>query len=146
MKKPSKVISELKRIAAENGGILQPEIVVQRARSRTSPLHSRFTWDDGKAAHEFRLWQARQLISVSVEMIEGISGPVDVFVSLSGDRKRDGGGYRVLTTVLTDSQLRQQMLIDAMNELSVFREKYSRLRELAEIFKSIRKVRKKIKA
>ena len=135
----------MKRIAASNGGVLQPEIVVEKARPKTSPLHSRFTWNDSTAAHEYRIWQARQLIRVSVELIEGITGSVDVFVSLSPDRYKDGGGYRVMTEVLSDLELRQQMLVDALNELRVFQQKYSRLKELAEVFRSIRNVKRKIK-
>jgi len=140
-KPPGRVITELKRIAGEHDGILQPEIVVEEARPSASPLHSRFTWDNSEAAHQYRLWQARTLIRVTVETIAGIEGTVDVFVSLTTDRGNEGGGYRVMTTVLSDRQLKAQMLVDALNELGVFERKYSRLKELAAVFKAIRKVR-----
>ena len=115
---------------------------MERARPKTSPLHSRFTWDDSEAAHQYRIWQARQLIRVSVELIGGLTGPVDVFVSLTTDRYEKGGGYRVMTKVLSDSELREQMLTDALNELSVFEQKYSRLKELAAVFAGIHKVKR----
>ncbi len=35
------------------------------------------------------------------------------------------------------------MLADALAELEIFREKYSRLKELAAVFAAIKKVRKK---
>lgn len=137
----SKVISELKRIAIENDGILQPETVVEEARPRSSPLHSRFTWDNTKAAHEYRLWQARQLIRVVVDVIEGVEGKHEVFVSLTTDRKESG--YRVVTDVLSDTDLRRQMLHDAMMELRMFQKKYIRLKELASVFVAIKRVRHK---
>lgn len=139
----SKVISELKRIAQENGGILQPETVVEEARKASSPLHSRFTWDDSEAAHNYRIWQARQLIRVVVEVLPGTKESMNVFVSLTPDRERESGGYRVLTEVLSNSQTREILLRDALEELELFRDKYKKLKELAEIFAAIKKVRKK---
>ena len=144
MSKSAKVIAELKRIAASNGGLLQPEAVVEKARPVTSPLHSKFTWDDSEAAHQYRLWQARQLIRVTVELIGGIAKPVDCFVSLTTDRYAEQGGYRVMTTVLNDAEMRKQMLVDALNELQQFQQKYSRLKELAVVFSAIRKARRRI--
>jgi hypothetical protein len=134
------VVDELKKIAAECGGILQPETVVAKARPKSSPLHSRFEWDDSVAGHQYRIWQARKLISVSVEMIQGSDDPSDVFVSLTTDRENDRGGYRIMTQVLSDDEMRTQMLADALAELECFREKYRRLKELAGVFDSIERV------
>lgn len=137
--KHNPVIIELKRIAKEHGGILRPETVVEEARPKSSPLHKRFTWDNNKAAHEYRIWQARQLIRVVVEPIAGAKGRHEVFVSLTSDRK--DSGYRVMTEVLSDAQMRRQMLEDALRELDIFQRKYSRLRELSAVFAVIRKIR-----
>lgn len=137
--KHNPVIIELKRIAKEHGGILRPETVVEEARPKSSPLHKRFTWDNNKAAHEYRIWQARQLIRVVVEPIAGAKGRHEVFVSLTSDRK--DSGYRVMTEVLSDAQMRRQMLEDALRELDIFQLKYSRLRELSAVFAVIRKIR-----
>lgn len=142
-KNNSKVVRELRRIANENGGILQPETVVERARPVNSPLHSRFTWDNSQAAHAYRIWQARQLIRVSVEMIEGISDPVNVFISLTSDRNRDSGGYRVMTEVLSDSELKAQMLRDCLEELNIVQKKYSTLRLLARVWREVKRIKRK---
>lgn len=132
--------SILRRLADENDGILMPEKVVDAARPKSSPLHSRFEWHDGKAAEAYRIWQARQLIRVVVETIPGVKGEHEVFVSLTTDRR--GGGYRVTTEVLSRKEMREQMLSDALNELHLFQQKYARLKELALVFSAIRKVRK----
>lgn len=143
MKPASKaVVKELKRIALSNDGLLMPKIVVEAARAKSSPLHRQFEWDDSKAAEKYRLDQARHLIRVSVELIDGVDTPVDVFVSLTPDRG-EKGGYRIMTQVLSDAEMRQQLLSDAISELGVFREKYNRLKELAEVFKAIRKVKRR---
>jgi hypothetical protein len=135
------IIVTLKKLASENDGLLMPEDVVDAARPLSSPLHSRFEWDNGKAAEAYRIWQARQLLRVCIETIPQSDNPVEVFVSLSSDRKE--GGYRIQTQVLSDAQMRNQLLADAMAELALFREKYSRLKELASVFKAIRKVSKR---
>ncbi len=139
----TKVISELKRIAQKNHGLLQPETVVDEARPTTSPLHPQFEWDDSTAAQQHRLWQARQLISVCVETVEGMKDQVPVFVSLTPDRLRKGGGYRLTMDVLSSKEAKEQMLSDAHAELECFQRKYQRLRELAMVFKAIRSIRKK---
>ncbi len=143
--KSNKVVSELKRIAKSNGGLLQPESVVEAARPVTSPLHSRFNWDNSEAAHLYRIYQARQLIRVSVELLAETGESCEVFVSLTPDRERESGGYRVVTEVLSDADMRNQMLSDALNELQLFREKYRKLKELASIFSAIKQAHKKMK-
>jgi hypothetical protein len=141
--KANNIVTELKRIALDNGGVLQPEKVVEEARPKTSPLHSNFEWDDSLAGQRYRIWQARQLIRVTVETIDGSDETMDVFVSLSPDRKNESGGYRILTEVLTNKERREQMLTDALNELETFRQRYERLKELSIVFKAIKKVRSK---
>jgi hypothetical protein len=58
----------LKEIADRSGGRLTPDVVLKAAKSRFSPLHDYFTWDDTEAAHQHRLHQARTLIrSVKIQ-------------------------------------------------------------------------------
>jgi hypothetical protein len=56
------IIIELEKIRINNDGKLKPVDVVKNAKNPQSPLHKYFVWDDTKAAHEYRLWQARELI------------------------------------------------------------------------------------
>lgn len=135
----SNIISELKRIAKKHGGILSAETVVEYATPESSPLHSRFEWDDSVAGQCYRLWQARQLIKISVEVMAENGETMDVFVSLTPDRK-EGSGYRILTDVLSDSQMREQLLSDALDDLDVFRDKYKKLKELSIIFEAIKSI------
>lgn len=130
----TKVQKELKQIAKQAGGILRPEAVVERASDPESALHEHFTWDDTKAAQEYRLWQARQIIRVSVVVLDEENEPVRTYVSLTTDRKNVGGGYRPIEVVLSDEEMREQMLADAFADLKMLREKYKRLKELSEVF------------
>ena len=61
---------ELQALYEENGR-LDPHDVVESAADPASPLHSRFTWDNSAAAHQWRLEQARNLIrTVTIQRIE----------------------------------------------------------------------------
>jgi hypothetical protein len=131
---------ELRRIAKQHGGLLQPKEVVNEARSSKSPLHDRFEWDDSIAAEEYRLEQARQLIRVCVQVLPPATEPVPVFVSLTSDRKEAGGGYRLTSAVLQKEDLRAEMLKDAFETLEYFRNKFKAFKELSGIVSEIDKV------
>jgi hypothetical protein len=138
----SLIRNELTRLANAHGGNLQPSVVVNAARPEDSPLHHSFEWDDSEAAEKWRLQQARQLITavVKYETIDGKSVPVQVFVSLTTDRKKDGAGYRLTQSVMSDDEHRHQLLTDALQELNGFKLKYRRLTELAKVFEALEQV------
>jgi hypothetical protein len=133
------VIAELRRLAAEHGGILKAETVVEAASDDESPLHDHFEWDDSAAALAHRLHQARMLINRVVVQFETPTGPREhnVFVSVTTDRVADGGGYRVLSDAMSDDELRTQLLQDALAEMKAFQAKYSRLTELSDVFSAM---------
>ena len=139
------IVSALQKIAEANNGLLRPEDVVSVAESESSPLHSWFEWDEGQAAHAWRLEQARHLLRVTVRLI-GIGNEkksVRVFVSLTTDQQEDGGGYRQLVVVMSDKALRKQLLKDALAEMERFQKKYQELKELAEVFAAMKHVKTK---
>lgn len=138
----TKLTDELRRIAEAGGGILKPELVVEAAMPEDSILHDRFEWDDGVAGHQHRLWQARQLISVMVEKVKQTEERV--YVSLKSDRALPGGGYRLMVDVMSDEELRQQLLQEALDDAELFRKKYARLQELAGVFAAIDEAAQKL--
>ena len=144
-KKTDLIRSELARIARESGGILLPKKVVDAARDEKSPLHSRFEWNNGRAAEKYRLWQARVLISVTVNIVEQTGESEQVWVSLKPDQK-EAGGYRSLISVLSDKDMRAQLLQDAMQDMEIFEQKYKHLQELSEVFAAVGRARRKAKA
>ena len=133
----------LAELAKARDGILRPVEVVEAAEPEDSPLHDWFEWEDGKAAAEYRLTQARRLIQVTVEVIERPDvEPVTVrmFTSLGRDREQHGGGYRLTTTVLSDSDMRQELLAEALAELRRWQAKYQTLKALAPVFAALAKM------
>ena len=131
-------VNELQTLRKKHG-ILNPRTVVDFARDENTHLHSYFDWDDAEAGEKYRLIQARQIIRVVVSVEPSIQKEVRVFVSLTPDRHAEGG-YRSMSNVIADSELRRILLRDAIRELITFQNKYRTLNELAGVFDAIRKL------
>lgn len=142
------IVQELRNIAAANHGILRPKDVVNAAKEPNSILHEHFNWDDSDAAHQYRLWQARQLIRVSVDYIQcnGQETAIRTFVSLTPDRKA-GGGYREIVAVAQNPDWYSQMLVDAQRDMDTFRRRYKHIKEVTPVIVAMNNVlMKKINA
>ena len=141
--KKEQIQQELEEVRQISGGVLRTEAVVEYASNPETALHSQFTWDDGVAAHNYRLWQARQLIRVVVkEAPQEEIEPMRVYVSMMEDRYGEkGGGYRYMEDVMTDRDLREQLIDEATKEFERWKTKYDHLQELADVFAAMDKVK-----
>lgn len=139
------IIEELQSLCEKGGGVLHPKAVIEAARPESSPLHTHFEWDDDKAAEDYRLWQARALISqVRVHLVtpSGKKVASQVFVSLKSDR--DKGGYRTMVDVLSHKDMRNELVRDALTDMQNFTQRYNTLRELATVRHEMGKASKKL--
>jgi hypothetical protein len=119
-------------------GLLRPESAVAWASKHPqSALHGALEWDDSSAAHQYRIWQVRQLIAVHVVNEEGVRQ----IVSLSIDRVNQGGGYREIGSILASPPLREILLADALAELERVRLKYHGLVELAKVWDEVNRAK-----
>ena len=108
----------LEKLAKQHGGMLLVDHVLEAATDPKCILHKHFQWDDSKAAEAYRRMQARQLIqkcTVTIEKAPDVQ--VRAFVSLATDQVA-GGGYRMTAEVLSDEDLKAQLLHDMMVTLS----------------------------
>lgn len=110
-----------------------PAAVLESARSQKSPMHKLFTWEDTDAAHKWRLHQARQVIgALQVTYIEGPVEPVKYMHATVRASKGDTR-YNTVDEILSKRDTRNQLLNEALRELSSFRRKYAMLSELANL-------------
>jgi len=134
------VIAELEHVRSKDPDrLLHPAALVKAASKPTSPLHSWFEWDDDAAAEAYRLEQARHLIRVCVATISDDTEPIRAFVHLLSDER----GYRDTGAVLENTDLRAELLEQALREAERYRAKYQHLEELAAIFAAIETTRKR---
>lgn len=127
-----KYAEELQKIAAEHGGTLYPRDVVEAARDPKSKLHDAFEWNDGIAAEQWRIEQARRLIRVQVTLLQNSNEPIQAYVSLSPLRSEEGG-YVPIRDVLSNKKLLEQMKADAARELEIFTAKFRAIDELRPV-------------
>ena len=108
----------LEKLARQNGGVLLVESVLDAAKDPDCVLHKHFQWDDTKAAESYRKTQARQLIQKCVVTIDKAPNvQIRAFVSLASDQ-HSGGGYRMTADVLSDDDMKAQLLHDMMMVIS----------------------------
>lgn len=128
---------ELETLRVRNNGHLTPRAIVDDARPPDAPLHQLFQWDDAKAAEAYREVQAQEVLrSVVVQIPERppTADPVRAFVSV---RVEHQPVYTSVGVALADDAMREQLLAQAMRELTGIRERYKELSELAALFTQI---------
>lgn len=116
-------------------GLLKPEAVIEAAESPTHPLHSRFEWDDSRAAQLYRIQQARHIIASFEIEIPQLEVKVRALTSLDVDRTT--GGYRWTLDTLERPDLREELIRTALKELTYLQNKYKHLQELHDIWEKI---------
>ena len=135
--KVEKIKKELEIIRAKNSGFLTPGDVVEYAKNPHSELHSKFTWNDGKAAEAYRLHQASAIIRhIKVDIITNPLSEktvkVSCYVSLPKERRDDKYGYREIREVLSKDDLKLQYIESVRDEFNSFRKKLANVSEAAE--------------
>lgn len=131
--------NELESIEKRDGNI-HPEAVVRAARSRSNPLHPQFNWDNESAAHEHRLTEARALVRnlVFVEIIGEEEKFIEpAFVNVKLQNNGQDRGYMSTVKVLSNAELREQVIADALKGLEAWQKRWAHLAELGDVFRAI---------
>ena len=131
LKNPQIVGDKLQELRDQNNG-LTASIVIEEAKHKTSVLHGAFEWDDSKAAHQWRLHSARHLMR-SVEIVstsaEGDTRSLPAFVFV---KTESGPRYETLAKVLSDEELRIQVLNKFLSVFETFGKTRQRLEQKHE--------------
>lgn len=123
------VREHLEKLAAENDGRITPEMVVSDARDKNSPLHDYFLWDTKKAAYQYWLDQARELIrSVRVEMRTETTTVTAVAYVRDPSIGHKDQGYVSVEKLRTDKDLARDALVQEFGRVG---DMLRRARELA---------------
>jgi len=124
-------------------GRLTAEIVVDDAHSPGSPLHEFFEWNDTKAAEEFRLEQARNVIrSVRIEYADngetGESHRMFVHVAMPSEEGGEDRAYYLATEALADDVLRERLIADCLADIERFKARYADILDVDAIRTKLR--------
>jgi len=143
--KPQDVGQYLDSISQRDGGI-KPSVIVEEASELEALLHTCFEWDNTEAAQKYREDQARAIVRnlVVVHFSEDRQDDpprTRAFVHVS--TQEDGGRnprYLGIKSVLDNTQMREDLIEQAMRELKSFQAKYEGILELAELMDAINKL------
>ena len=142
---PKVAYRELEKIRMASGGELTPDAVVDAVKSEDHLLHGLFTWDDTKAAREYRKEEARLLSrSIKITFVEAPEAPVKeyqvVTKSAETEEKKNVKVYRSTMDILADPVLRAELLSRALRELVTCQRRFRGLQELVPVFRALDEV------
>ena len=143
-KVPAQDVGNVIEQIATNEGRCTPHALIEAAAPEDSPVHSLFTWDDTKAATNWRTHEARNVInSITVRVIrEGDEMPAPAFVSVGHVKATQGmgEGYRPLSVVLDDPAMAEEAVWQAIMQLRAVERRYKSLKQLAPVWDAVEKV------
>jgi hypothetical protein len=147
LRAPAQEVGErLEQIRGEHGGALATEAVLAAASAeRESALGACFTWADDKAAHLYRLDEARRVVrSVCIMHEPEAGGPPRATLAYVHVTPPGGAPCYVSTaSVADDEDLRQLALEEIDRMLRGLRQRYSHVGQLKEMFAGFDRARKK---
>ena len=124
----NKVYADLEKIKEKT-----PQIIVDYAEAHPkSELHKCFTWDDTKAANEWRKYEARQVVRLLVFKDDSEEEPTKIRVL-----QKVSEGYKPVTQIVRNEDEYKELLKRAKAELSAFRQRYKTLVELESVLEAI---------
>lgn len=131
MKRLEILQKELKTLEAKYH-YLTPAMVLDAAKSKNSPLHSFFEWDNENAGEQYRLWQARQYITYVRVNIGEIKTKAyeSIVVHIKNKKHRR---YLPIERILSDEEMYLQVVEGALREIQFWKSKYKMYRDLIEI-------------
>jgi hypothetical protein len=136
---------ELDRIKEESNGVIVPEKVVEYARKKQSPMHNCFDWDDVKVAHEFRIIQAKMIIS-SIRIISHQSDDTTVKqLAFVPYKTTEQNGYIDAKVAAANMDTRQFIIQLAAGKIDDIQRKMRLFKDLCDEADALRGIVKKLK-
>lgn len=123
-------------------GELTPQDILDDAKNHNSPLHSYFEWDDGKAAEQHRLGQARSLIRTVVAVYTSEDKPATKHRAYVHIKEGETSHYRETSHAMSQQKTRELVLQSAWRELQSWKKRYADLEEFASVVSIIDQIEK----
>ena len=131
---------EIERLENEYDGVT-PEVLVDEARKKRSPLHACFEWDDRKAAGKYRLDQARYILrEIEVVIEREDAEPLVIRAFHHVETVEQGKYYTTVSKAYENELLWQQVKAQAISEIKSWQKKYQTITEFEVVFDAIAKL------
>lgn len=143
---------EIARIAAEHGGQVSKQAIVDESRPADAVLHEEFEWDDAIAGEKFRQQQAGEIARSIVEVIidpetqHPREARAFVSVAVKPTNQENCRAYESIDAVLADEHKRKLHIQSCLMRLVRARDEYRNLNEFALVWEAIDDLIRKIGA
>ena len=124
------IVAEVLGEISKRDGVLKPKTVVDEARSKDSPIHDLFDWDDSSAGEKYRLWQARELIAYVT--VEHNGKEVNAYYNVQLETISQKGYYSK-DQILSDKNMYKEVLRISIQEIEFWENKYKTIKELKKV-------------
>lgn len=129
---PNQVSGELERIRKAKNG-LTSRAVVDESKPVDAVLHNEFTWDNKKAADQWRLKEAAEIIScVQVVYETGPKEPQRQYVKLEREPEKSRE-FAPVDEVLSIQRHRDALILELLRDLQSFRRRFSLVSDLSHV-------------
>lgn len=125
----------LEDLSERNAGSLSARLLLNESRPEQAPLHGEFEWNNELAAEAHREEQARKILRSIVTVRQDSAGEeIQVRAYYALHEPNAQRSYMPLARVLSDDDLRNELLGQALNDLRKMQYRYGSLKELADIW------------
>ena len=114
--------------------------MLENSRQKTALLHKCFEWNDSLAAEKYRKAKRERLSEILLWLTlvnQKIKLPLE---RLSTLQKNEQKCFVSVKTALQDLEMRDEVLRNAISELSAFKQKYQNLKQLSKVLSAIDEV------
>lgn len=136
----AKLASEVHALRRQDGSFDPTDLVEWAVENPKSDLHGEFLWNDAAASHEYRLWQARQLIKRYVVQVSDDGEPVKIPIISVPSLRKTGGSYITSDMVSANEVWRLEVLEEQKAKLRTARLQYEAITpEIAPVWRAIKR-------
>jgi hypothetical protein len=132
----------------DQGLSLTPKEIVSKAKSKNSPIHDFFDWENDSAADKYRLHQARLLLNmIEVKVVfekgeKNVAAFENISVELSNDDDGKERKYVTIQDIQDSPKYLEAVMKSATEEILYWKDKY----EIYEKFKQFKRIKPIISA
>jgi len=131
---PAQVVGEHVQAIEERDGEVTKESFLDSARSKSSPVHKLFDWDNKVAGEKWRLQQAKNILScLRINIVSESHAPIKTRAFINVVQGSYNGRFVSTELAMTKIDTRAGVLTRAQQELLAFKEKYGTLTELSHV-------------